>query len=121
MAGPEDVDDELEGEITDEATKYGIVERVVIYQERQSEKPGDVIIKIFILFQSADRTTPSTHPPTHPPTHRRQLMVVLCWLWGTTEAQKALTSLNGRWFGGRQIKAAFYDEKKFLAEDYSED
>jgi hypothetical protein len=39
----------------------------------------------------------------------------------TTEAQKALTSLNGRWFGGRQIKAAFYDEKKFLAEDYSED
>lgn len=91
MAGPEDVDDELEGEITDEATKYGIVERVVIYQERQSEKPGDVIIKIFILFQGAD------------------------------QAQKALTSLNGRWFGGRQIKAAFYDEKKFLAEDYSED
>lgn len=79
MAGPEDVDDELEGEITDEATKYGIVERVVIYQERQSEKPGDVIIKIFILFQSADRTTfyhsPTAHPPTaHPP----QLMVVLC-------------------------------------------
>jgi hypothetical protein len=56
MVGPDDVDDELEGEITDEASKYGIVERVVIYQERQSDKPGDVLIKIFILFQSADRT-----------------------------------------------------------------
>jgi poly(U)-binding-splicing factor PUF60 len=56
MVGPDDVDDELEAEITDEASKYGIVERVVIYQERQSEKPGDVVIKIFILFLGADRT-----------------------------------------------------------------
>jgi len=91
MVGPEDVDSELEGEITDEASKYGLVERVVIYQEKQSERPGDVVVKIFILFQSSD------------------------------QAQKAITTLNGRWFGGRQIKAGFYDEKKFLAEDFSED
>jgi hypothetical protein len=37
------------------------------------------------------------------------------------EAHKAMTAFNGRWFGGRQIKAEFYDEKKFLAEDYSQD
>ncbi len=56
MVGPEDVDEELEREVTDECSKYGAVEKVVIYQERQSERAGDVVIKIFILFQNADGT-----------------------------------------------------------------
>ncbi len=54
MVGPEEVDEELETEVTDECSKYGIVEKVVIYQERQSERAGDVVIKIFILFQNSD-------------------------------------------------------------------
>jgi poly-D-alanine transfer protein DltD len=36
-----------------------------------------------------------------------------------TEAQVAQTSLHGRWFAGRMIKAAFYDEQLFLAGDYA--
>ena len=29
-------------------------------------------------------------------------------------AIKALVDLNGRFFGGRQVKACFYDQEKFL-------
>ncbi|CAI5959925.1 unnamed protein product [Closterium sp. NIES-64] len=52
MVTPEEVDDDLQSEVTDECGKFGKVERVVIYQEQQSEKPGDAIVKIFVLFSS---------------------------------------------------------------------
>ncbi len=52
MVGPEEVDSELEHEVTDECSKMGIVERVVIYQERQSDKENDVIVKIFVCFSA---------------------------------------------------------------------
>ncbi|ELR11001.1 uncharacterized protein ACA1_354490 [Acanthamoeba castellanii str. Neff] len=35
------------------------------------------------------------------------------------KAQVAQTSFHGRWFAGRMIKAAFYDEQLFLAGDYT--
>ncbi|CAI6001992.1 unnamed protein product [Closterium sp. NIES-64] len=57
MVTPEEVDDDLQSEVTDECGKFGKVERVVIYQEQQSEKPGDAIVKIFVLFSS----TPAFH------------------------------------------------------------
>ncbi|CAI5465153.1 unnamed protein product, partial [Closterium sp. Yama58-4] len=75
MVTPEEVDDDLQSEVTDECGKFGKVERVVIYQEQQSEKPGDAIVKIFVLFSS------------------------------TPEAQAAQQSLHNRWFGGRQVIA----------------
>merc|ERR1719186_1685873 len=37
MVGPEDVDEDLQAEIEEECNKYGKVENVIIYQERQSE------------------------------------------------------------------------------------
>ncbi|CAI5528165.1 unnamed protein product [Closterium sp. Naga37s-1] len=80
MVTPEEVDDDLQSEVTDECGKFGKVERVVIYQEQQSEKPGDAIVKIFVLFSS------------------------------TPEAQAAQQSLHNRWFGGRQVIASFYPE-----------
>ncbi|XP_023244328.1 poly(U)-binding-splicing factor PUF60-like isoform X3 [Centruroides sculpturatus] len=53
MVGIEDLDDELESEVTDECGKYGIVNRVIIYQERQSEDDdADIIVKIFVEFSS---------------------------------------------------------------------
>jgi len=51
MVGPEDLDDDLESEVTEECSKYGDVERAIIYQERQSEADdADVHVKIFVLF-----------------------------------------------------------------------
>uniref|UniRef100_A0A3B1J3E9 Poly-U binding splicing factor a n=1 Tax=Astyanax mexicanus TaxID=7994 RepID=A0A3B1J3E9_ASTMX len=38
MVGPEDIDDDLEGEVTEECGKFGAVNRVIIYQEKQGEE-----------------------------------------------------------------------------------
>lgn len=35
MVSAEDIDDELEGEVTEECGKFGVVNRVIIYQEKQ--------------------------------------------------------------------------------------
>ena len=51
MVGIEDLDEELETEVTDECAKYGTVNRVIIYQERQGEEEdAEVIVKIFVHF-----------------------------------------------------------------------
>lgn len=52
MVSPEDVDESLQEDIQDECSKYGIVERVIIYNERQSEDDEDaeVIVKVFVEF-----------------------------------------------------------------------
>ena len=52
MVGPEDLDEELESEVTDECGKYGNVNRVIIYQERQGEEEdAEIIVKIFVEFE----------------------------------------------------------------------
>ena len=58
----------MQEEISEECSKYGEVERVIIYQERQSEEDdAAVIVKIFVEFKEAGA------------------------------AKKAKDSLNGRW------------------------
>lgn len=54
MVGPEDVDEMLQEEIHEECSKYGAVERVIIYNEKQSEDDDDseVIVKIFVEFMA---------------------------------------------------------------------
>lgn len=56
MVGAADVDGELEHEVTEECSKSGSVERVVIYQERQADKDNDVVVKIFVCFSSSAGT-----------------------------------------------------------------
>ena len=47
----EDLDEELEEEVTGECSKYGVVQRVVIYQEKQGvEEDAETIVKIFVMF-----------------------------------------------------------------------
>lgn len=90
MVGPEDVDEDLENEVTDECSKYGKVEHVIIYQEKQSEEDdAEVIVKIFVQFSSPE------------------------------EMKKATASLNGRFFAGRSIQAVSYDQNLFDANDLS--
>lgn len=52
MVSPEDVDQTLQEEIQDECSKFGVVKKVIIYNERQSEDDDDpeVIVKIFVEF-----------------------------------------------------------------------
>ena len=52
MVGPEDLDEELETEVTEECGKYGHVNRVIIYQEKQSEEDdAEIIVKLFVEFR----------------------------------------------------------------------
>lgn len=90
MVGVEDLDEDLEHEVTDECSKFGAVSRVVIYNEKQGEEEdAEVIVKIFVEFSQP------------------------------AEAEKAASALSGRWFGGRVIKAEPYDELKFGGGDLS--
>ena len=58
MVGPEDLDEELESEVTDECGKYGNVNRVIIYQERQGEEEdAEIIVKIFVEFEKTSGKT----------------------------------------------------------------
>lgn len=51
MVGVEDLDEDLESEVTEECGRFGIVNRVIIYQERQSEdEDAEIIVKIFVEF-----------------------------------------------------------------------
>ena len=60
------------------------------FQERQGEEEdAEIIIKIFVEF-----STP-------------------------TAADKAISTLNGRYFGGRVVKAELYDQGSFDVNDLS--
>lgn len=90
MVGSDEVDEELENEVTDECSKYGKVEHVIIYQEKQSEdEDAEIIVKIFVEFSSPE------------------------------EMRNAVSALNGRFFAGRSIQAASYDQGLFDANDLS--
>ena len=90
MVGPDDVDEDLENEITDECGKYGEVERVVIYQEQQGEEEdAEIIVKIFVEFVNGK------------------------------SSEAAIEALNGRFFAGRVVKAEFYEPSLYYSKDYS--
>ncbi|XP_068998390.1 poly(U)-binding-splicing factor PUF60a [Embiotoca jacksoni] len=90
MVGPDDIDDDLEGEVTEECGKFGRVKRVIIYQERQGEEDGaEVIVKIFVEFSEV------------------------------AEMNRAIQALNHRWFGGRKVVAEVYDQLRFENSDLS--
>ncbi|KAJ8418764.1 hypothetical protein AAFF_G00002630 [Aldrovandia affinis] len=90
MVGPEDIDDDLEGEVTEECGKFGAVNRVIIYQEKQGEEEdAEIIVKIFVEFSMA------------------------------SEMNKAIQALNNRWFAGRKVIAEVYDQERFDNSDLS--
>lgn len=93
MVGPDDVDEMLKEEIQDECSKFGVVERVIIYNEKQTDNEDDdtaeIIVKIFVQFS-------------------------LAW-----ETEIARDALNGRYFGGRLVRAELYDQALFDHGDWS--
>lgn len=90
MVEPQEVDETLQEEIQDECSKYGQVLRVIIYNEKQSENDdSDVIVKIFVEFSRS------------------------------FEGEAARDALNGRYFGGRLVQCAIYDQALFDHSDFS--
>ncbi|XP_015883069.2 DNA-damage-repair/toleration protein DRT111, chloroplastic [Ziziphus jujuba] len=83
MVGPGEVDDELEDEVGSECAKYGTVTRVLIFEITEPNFPVDEAVRIFVQFERSEETT------------------------------KALIDLDGRYFGGRVVRASFYDEERF--------
>ncbi|XP_057494168.1 DNA-damage-repair/toleration protein DRT111, chloroplastic-like isoform X2 [Actinidia eriantha] len=83
MVGPGEVDDELEDEVGSECAKYGTVTRVLIFEITDPNFPAEEAVRIFVQFERSEETT------------------------------KALVDLEGRFFGGRVVKATFYEEEKF--------
>ncbi|KAG0625993.1 hypothetical protein M758_2G094200 [Ceratodon purpureus] len=87
MVGPGEVDSELEDEISSECSKYGNVTRVLIFEITEPNFPATEAVRIFVQFERSEQTT------------------------------KALVDLDGRFFGGRVVRASFYDEDRFNRND----
>lgn len=86
MVGPGEVDEDLEPETAEECTKYGKVNKCVIFEI--PNVPEEEGVRIFVEFERID------------------------------SAIKGLIDLNGRFFGGRVVKACFYNLDKFRRMDY---
>jgi len=90
MVGPEDVDEDLQEDVEQECNKYGKVDHIVIYQEKQDESDdAEILVKIFVEFKES------------------------------ISAKKAKNGLDGRFFAGKTISAIIYDQVLFDQQDYS--
>ena len=88
MVGPGDVDEMLADECKQECSKYGPVNTCVIHEiTTEPDCPEEECVRTFVCFEKQE------------------------------SAVRAYREMNGRFFGGRQIAATFYDEGKFNKRD----
>ncbi|KAL4160148.1 hypothetical protein PRNP1_000719 [Phytophthora ramorum] len=83
MVGPGEVDDELQDEVKGECAETYGPVTKCVIYEVAERVPPEEAVRIFVQFRNAG------------------------------DATKALTGLNGRFFGGRKVQAVYYDEGKF--------
>ncbi|KAG1456711.1 hypothetical protein G6F56_006770 [Rhizopus delemar] len=83
MVGPGEVDDMLQEETAEECSKYGKVERCLIFEVPRGQVPEHKAVRIFVKFFDVE------------------------------SAKRAIQDLNGRFFGGRAVSASFYDTRRF--------
>lgn len=90
MVGPGEVDEDLEPETKEECSKYGEVVKCVIFEVPGPGVPAEEAVRIFIEFKRIE------------------------------SAIKAIIDLNGRFFGGRSVKASFFDYERFKKLDLAD-
>lgn len=105
MVGPGDVDNDLEPEVKDECnTKYGEVVSVII-NELTNVEPEEAV-RIFVEFKRIESAT-------------KGKVAYLSFASLTTKIElnifAAVVDLNGRFFGGRQVRAGFFSFDKYKA------
>ncbi|MCP9265811.1 SPF45 [Dirofilaria immitis] len=93
MVGPDEIDDQLEPEVKDEMKKYGQLSSLMhsslkIDGDDLLQANDDEAVRIFVEFTNVG------------------------------QAIKAFVDLNGRFFGGRSIKASFYDLEAYNANQF---
>lgn len=89
MVTPEEVDDDLKAEVQEECQNYGSVQQVVVHQSDPDAHEKDAsAVQIYVLYGSI------------------------------RDAVNGRTSLDQRWFGGRVLKALFFDEGRFLVQNF---
>lgn len=84
MVGPGEVDADLQPETAEECAKYGVVKNCVIYECPPKTVPDTEAVRIFIEYREI------------------------------SAARKAIADLNGRFFGGRNVKAQFYSISRYV-------
>lgn len=82
-----EVDDSLEDEVGEECSKYGQVSQITIFEVTEPGYPADQAVRIFVQFERMEA------------------------------ALKALIDLEGRFFGGRMVKAVFFSEQRLEKQD----
>ncbi|KAF9092957.1 hypothetical protein BGX29_010169 [Mortierella sp. GBA35] len=83
MVGPGEVDDTLQEETAAECEKFGTVVRCIIFEVQNGKVPAEEAVRIFVKFGTQ------------------------------ASAERALKDLDGRFFGGRQVRGQFFDERRF--------
>ncbi|GAA6007805.1 hypothetical protein JCM11491_003970 [Sporobolomyces phaffii] len=97
VCGPHEVDDDLPGEIADEANKLGVVERCAV---------------VVVPLDDDDVADGGADPG-----EREEVRVFLV-MSGLAGAYNAVRSFEGRFFGGRTVRARYYDEEAFKSGDH---
>lgn len=87
QVGPGEADGELEEEVAGECLKYGQVSRVLIFEATEPGFPPHEAVRIFICFERVE------------------------------SAVKAAVDLDGRFFGGRPVRATYFSEERFEKQD----
>jgi splicing factor 45 len=61
MVGPGEVDEALEDEVAEECTKYGQVNRVLIFEVTEAGFPPTEAVRIFIQFDKMESAVKVSH------------------------------------------------------------
>ncbi|ORY34088.1 hypothetical protein BCR39DRAFT_518418 [Naematelia encephala] len=87
VGNEEEVDEGLADEIGEECSRIGVVERVLLHMVEPPPPEPSECLRVFVVFS------------------------------GLAGAWRATKELDGRFFGGRKIRAVYFDEAKFNAGD----